>query len=125
MTTQPEASQGRLDTLKWLAVAIIVLGAIWANQQFAAQPLPLRVGGVVIALAIAAALALWTAKGQAALAFAKEARLEAKKVIWPTAPETRRTTLIIFAVVFIVGLALWGFDAIIVRLVALITHMEI
>ena len=124
MTTQTEAQAGGLDKVKWLAVAILVISAIWANQYFAAVALPLRAGGVVIALAAAAALALWTVKGQAALAFAKESRLEVKKVIWPTTPETRRTTLIIFVTVFILGLALWGLDAIFVRIVALITHME-
>lgn len=124
MTTQPEVSQGGLDKVKWLAVVVILIAAVWANQHFATVELPLRIGGVVIALVAAAALALTTAKGKAAVAFAKESRVEAKKVIWPTPQETRRTTLIIFATVLVVGLALWGFDAVIVRLVALVTHME-
>ncbi len=124
MTSQTEAQAGGLDKVKWLAVAILVIATIWANQYFAAVTLPLRAGGVVVALAVAAAIALWTAKGRAALTFAKESRLEIKKVIWPTTPETRRTTLIIFVTVFILGLALWGLDAIFVRIVGLITHME-
>lgn len=124
MTTQNETQHPALDKVKWVAVFVIVIAAIWANYHFSNVGVALRVGGVVIALAVAAALALWTGKGQEVLAFAKESRIEAKKVIWPTQVEARRTTLIIFVAVFVLALALWGFDAAIVRIVALITHME-
>ena len=62
-----------------------------------------------------------TEKGQIFIAFAKDARLEVRKVVWPTRQETVQTTLIILAVSAIVGLILWGLDGVLVRLVSFIT----
>ena len=41
--------------------------------------------------------ALLTTKGKATVAFAREARTEVRKVIWPTRQETLHTTLIVAA----------------------------
>ena len=72
-----------------------------------------------------AALALFSAamtgKGKTFLGFAKESRLEVRKVVWPTRQETVQTTLIILAVSTIVGLVLWGLDGVFVRVVSFIT----
>jgi len=40
----------------------------------------------------------------------KEARIEIRKVVWPTRPETIQTTLIVVAVVLVMALILWGLD---------------
>ena len=40
----------------------------------------------------------------------KEANKERRRVVWPTPAETRQTTLIVVAVVFLVGIALWLLD---------------
>jgi len=54
---------------------------------------------------------LQTMKGQKFLGMAKEARVEIRKVIWPTRPETTQTTLIVLAAVAIVALLLWLIDS--------------
>ncbi len=46
--------------------------------------LPLRALAVVILIAAAGGVALLTTKGKATVAFAREARTEVRKVIWPT-----------------------------------------
>ena len=42
---------------------------------------------------------------------AKEARVEIRKVVWPTRQETTQTTLIVVVMVIFVGLILWALDS--------------
>jgi preprotein translocase subunit SecE len=42
--------------------------------------------------------------------FSLDSKQEIRKVIWPTRDETTRTTLLVFAMVFVVGLILWLLD---------------
>ncbi|WP_438504165.1 preprotein translocase subunit SecE [Acinetobacter towneri] len=50
----------------------------------------------------------------------KEARVEIRKVVWPTRQETMQTTLIVVAVVLVMALLLWGLDSLLGWLVSLI-----
>ncbi len=56
-----------------------------------------------------------------ALAFARESRLEVRKVVWPTRQEAIQTTLIVLAVTAVMGLLLFVLDGALVWLVNLIT----
>ena len=56
-------------------------------------------------------VALQTEKGAWAWNLAKEARVEIRKVVWPTTQETTQTTLIVVGVVIVVALILWGLDS--------------
>jgi preprotein translocase subunit SecE len=51
---------------------------------------------------------------------AKEARVEIRKVVWPTRQETTQTTLIVVAVVLVMSLLLWGVDSLLGWIVSLI-----
>jgi preprotein translocase subunit SecE len=42
--------------------------------------------------------------------FFLESKQEVRKVVWPSREETSRTTLLVFAMVFTVGLILWLLD---------------
>jgi len=53
---------------------------------------------------------LTTGLGSYCLEFVLESKQEVRKVVWPTRDETMRTTLLVFAMVFIVGLILWLLD---------------
>lgn len=79
----------------------------------------------VAVVAVAGFIAATTEKGSAFLTFAKESRMEVRKVIWPTRQETNQTTLIVMAATLIMALLLWGLDGIIVRLVAFITGIGV
>ncbi|CDL83014.1 preprotein translocase subunit SecE [Xenorhabdus szentirmaii] len=113
-----------LDIAKWLLVAVLLVAAIVGNYYYREYNLPLRAIAVVAIVALAGAVALWTAKGKAALAFAREARTEMRKVIWPTRQEALHTTLIVAAVTAVMSLILWGLDGILVRLVSFITGLR-
>ena len=120
MNAKAEAKDSRFDVLKWLAVVALVVAAVVGNQYFSAEPLLYRVLAL-LALAVAVGfVALQTAKGQAFFALAKEARVEIRKVVWPTRQETTQTTLIVVAVVLVMSLVLWGLDSLLGWLVSLI-----
>ncbi|HEQ0131101.1 TPA: preprotein translocase subunit SecE [Pseudomonas aeruginosa] len=111
MNAKAEAKESRFDLLKWLLVAVLVVVAVVGNQYFSAQPILYRVLGILVLAVIAAFLALQTAKGQAFFSLAKEARVEIRKVVWPSRQETTQTTLIVVAVVLVMALLLWGLDS--------------
>ncbi|RQB79257.1 preprotein translocase subunit SecE [Pseudomonas aeruginosa] len=115
-----EAKESRFDLLKWLLVAVLVVVAVVGNQYFSAQPILYRVLGILVLAVIAAFLALQTAKGQAFFSLAKEARVEIRKVVWPSRQETTQTTLIVVAVVLVMALLLWGLDSLLGWLVSMI-----
>ena len=90
---------------------IIVAGGVYANSYYAAiEPLFRALAGVLI-VAVAIGIALQTEKGAWAWALAREARVEVRKVVWPTTQETTQTTLIVVGVVILVALILWGLDS--------------
>ncbi|CSD23319.1 preprotein translocase subunit SecE [Vibrio cholerae] len=80
-----------------------------------------RAAGVIVLIAAALGVAATTTKGKEAIVFARESRMEVRKVVWPTRQETMQTTLIVLAVSIVMALALWGIDGIMVRLVAFAT----
>ncbi len=93
--------------MKWIVVAILLIVAIVGNYLYRDMMLPLRALAVVILIAAAGGVALLTTKGKATVAFAREARTEVRKVIWPTRRETLHTTLIVAAVTAVMSLILW------------------
>jgi preprotein translocase subunit SecE len=59
---------------------------------------------------MALGMMLTTDLGRTVWSFVLESKQEVRKVVWPTREETMRTTLLVFAMVFIVGLILWLLD---------------
>lgn len=120
MSIKAEAKETRFDALKWLVVVVLVVIGVVANHYFAAQSILYRVVGLLVLAAIAAFVALQTAKGQAFFGLLKDARTEIRKVVWPTRQETTQTTLIVVAVVLVMALLLWGLDSLLGWLVSTI-----
>jgi len=120
MNVKAEAKDSRFDLLKWLVVAALVIAGVVGNQYFSAEPILYRVLVLLVVAAVAGAVALQTSKGQAFWVLAKEARVEIRKVVWPTRQETTQTTLIVVAVVLVMALLLWGLDSLLGWLVSLI-----
>ncbi|MGH8435853.1 MAG: preprotein translocase subunit SecE [Pseudomonas sp.] len=120
MTVKAEAKDSRFDLLKWLVVTALVVVGVVGNQFFSGEPILYRVLGLLVLAAVAAFVGLQTTKGQAFFGLAKEARVEIRKVVWPTRQETTQTTLIVVAVVLVMALLLWGLDSLLGWLVSLI-----
>ena len=84
-----------------------------------------RAVGVVVAVAVALGLLATTEKGRTFIAFAKESRIEVRKVVWPTRQETTHTTFIVMLATVVMALILWGLDGILFRIVGFLTGLEI
>nr|WP_298172435.1 preprotein translocase subunit SecE [uncultured Pseudomonas sp.] len=120
MNAKAEAKDSRFDLLKWLVVAALVIVGVVGNQYFSAEPILYRVLALLAIAIVAGFVALQTSKGQSFFVLAKEARVEIRKVVWPTRQETTQTTMIVVAVVLVMALLLWGLDSLLGWLVSLI-----
>ena len=111
MNAKTETSEYRLDSLKWLLAAAIIAGGIYANSYYATVEVLYRVFAGVLVACVALAVILQTEKGAWVWGLAKEARVEVRKVVWPTNQETMQTTFIVVAMVIFVALILWAMDS--------------
>lgn len=109
------------DKIKLVAAALIVAVAVAAYYYYSDVSSLYRFIGVLAALAVAVAIAVQTVPGRTAVGFLGEARNEVRKVVWPTRKETINTTLIVLAMVFVVGLFLFIVDWILLGAVKLLT----
>jgi preprotein translocase subunit SecE len=110
MNTQAEATSPVFDIIKQAFSLILVLAGIAAFYYFSEFPLLYRVLGIVAMVLMALGLMLTTGVGMNIWAFMLESKQEVRKVVWPSRQETTQTTLMVFAMVFIVGLILWLLD---------------
>ncbi len=113
-----ETTTSRFDALKWLIVVALIAVAVVGNSYYAEQSLLYRVLGIVALGAVAALVALQTAKGAAFWALVKGARTEIRKVVWPTRQEAVQTTMIVVGFVLLVAVILWGLDTLLGWLVS-------
>lgn len=111
MVTKVESQTSRFDSVKWVLVVLIIICGVYANSYFATESMLYRALAGVVLAAIAVAIALQTEQGRATWELAKEARVEIRKVVWPTPEERLQTTLIVVAVVIFVAFVLWALDS--------------
>ncbi|ENM5740271.1 preprotein translocase subunit SecE [Vibrio mimicus] len=114
-------SSNAADILKWVITFVLLVAAVVGNYLYGELSVVARAAGVIVLIAAALGVAATTTKGKEAIVFARESRMEVRKVVWPTRQETMQTTLIVLAVSIVMALALWGIDGIMVRLVAFVT----
>jgi len=110
MNTQVEASASVFDVVKQVFSVVFVVAGVAAFYYFSETLLLYRVLGLVVVFLIVVGMMLTTGVGRNVWGFVLESKQEVRKVIWPTRDETFRTTLLVFAMVFIVGLILWLLD---------------
>jgi preprotein translocase subunit SecE len=120
MKSNVQESGSRLDGLKWVIVVAITVGAAWGNVQYAAQPVLVRGAALLVVAVLACVIALQTTQGGAFLELARAARVEIRKVVWPTREEATQTTLVVVAVVLVMALLLWGLDTLLGWLASLL-----
>jgi len=98
------------DKIKLGLALLIAIAAVAGFYVYAEQSLLLRVVGLLIAVAVSAAIALQTEAGRNIWSFGRGATIEIRKVVWPSRKETVQTTLMVLVMVVIVGIILWMFD---------------
>ncbi|MCV6614247.1 MAG: preprotein translocase subunit SecE [Cellvibrionaceae bacterium] len=120
MNAKAEPVEFRFDALKWVLVLALVAVGVVGNSYFAEQALLYRVLGLVALGAVALFVAVNTAKGHGFYSLLQESLVEVRKVVWPTRQETNQTTLIVVAVVIVMGFILWLLDTFLGWLASLI-----
>ncbi|MFE8073429.1 preprotein translocase subunit SecE [Marinobacteraceae bacterium S3BR75-40.1] len=118
MESKVEQSTSRFDAVKWLVVFLIVAIGVVGNQYYSAESLLYRSLALVGLGLVAAVIALQTDRGRRLARLLKEARVEIRKVVWPTRQELVQTTAIVIVFVLIVALLLWAMDSIIAWIVS-------
>ena len=101
-----------IDKVKLAAAVLIVVLGLAGFYYFDEQSVLLRAGIVIVAVIAGLAVALLSTQGQAAWEFAKGARLELRKVVWPTRRETVQGTGMVLLMVILIGIYLWIMDTV-------------
>ncbi len=112
------------DYVKWgIAGAVIAVG-IFSNYMEQLAPF-VRVFAVVVAFAAAFAVVATTSYGKQTWSFILSAQNEARKVVWPTRQETIQASIVVIIMVIIMSIVLWGFDAVLFKVMAWFTGQEV
>ena len=121
MSSSAEATGVSLDIAKLAVAALLLIGGIFAFYYFAEWSALLRVIGLLAIGGAAIAVAFQTQPGRQLWQFVSDARMEVRKVVWPTRQETVQTTLIVMAMVVVLGIVLWLFDMILMGILRFLT----
>lgn len=112
MNVKTETGVSALDTVKLLLAVAILIGGIVGYYYYPNLSIVVRalmvIGGVVLGIAVA----MQTHKGGEFWKFMTGARMELRKVVWPTQQETIQTTIAVIIFVLIMGIFFWGLDMI-------------
>jgi preprotein translocase subunit SecE len=114
-------TETKYNGLKWLLVIAVIVSALAANYYYSQQPWPLRLLAWLFVLAVAGGLFALTTQGKQLINFARDSRMELRKVVWPTRQETVQITLLIAGVVVLLALILWGIDGVLLRVIGWLT----
>ena len=88
----------------------LAAGGVIGNWYFEDQSLLFRALALVALALVAGFVALQTERGQRVWVLAREARMELRRVVWPTRQEATQTTIIVLILIFVFSLILWGLD---------------
>ena len=121
MNAKVESQASRLDSVKLIAALLLLLGGIVGYYHFADYPTLARVLGVLAATGLAVVIALQTFLGRNFLGFLLESQIEVRKVVWPTRAETVQATLAVVVMVVVLGVILWMFDMLLLKVVRMLT----
>ena len=121
MDTKVEPSPTLFDAAKLVFAVAILLAAVVGFYYFENAPLALRSLGVLVALGLAALVALQSAQGQSIWKFIQTARVELRKIVWPTREETIQTTIAVLVFALIGGTFFWLLDVFLLWVTSKIT----
>jgi preprotein translocase subunit SecE len=105
-----QSSSSAIDTFKLMTAVLVLLAGVVAFYYFEEESQLLRVLGMLAVAVVAFFIAASSDPGKRGLGFVKEARVEVRKVVWPTRQETLQTTVAVLFMVILVAIMLWLFD---------------
>ncbi len=98
------------DKAKVVVAVLLVVGGITGYYLLSAQPGWVRWLAVVAGLLLAALMVALSAYGRGLKQFVLDARVELRKIVWPTRQETGQVTLAVFIFVIVAGIFFWLID---------------
>jgi preprotein translocase subunit SecE len=101
---------GTADKLKLAAAIVVVMGGVAAYYVLANQAVWIRWLPVIGSLLLAAVVVAFSRYGGEFRRFVDLARIELRKIVWPTRQETLQTTLVVFGFVIVAGIFFWVLD---------------
>ena len=110
MVTKTEQTTSAFDTFKLMTAVLVLIAGVVGFYYFEDESQLLRVLGMLAVAAIAFFIAATSEPGRRGLGFVREARVEVRKVVWPTRQETLQTTIAVLFMVILVAIMLWLFD---------------
>lgn len=110
MVSKTEQSSSAIDTFKLMTALLVLIAGVVAFYYFEEESQLLRVLGMLAVAVIAFFIAATSDLGRRGLGFVKDARVEVRKVVWPTRQETLQTTIAVLFMVILVAIMLWLFD---------------
>ncbi len=105
-----QSSSSAIDTFKLMTAVLVLLAGVVAFYYFEEESQLLRVLGMLAVAVVAFFIAASSDPGRRGLGFVKDARVEVRKVVWPTRQETLQTTVAVLFMVILVAIMLWLFD---------------
>jgi len=105
-----QSSSSAIDTFKLMTAVLVLLAGVVAFYYFEEESQLLRVLGMLAVAVVAFFIAASSDPGRRGLGFVKDARVEVRKVVWPTRQETLQTTVAVLFMVILVAVMLWLFD---------------
>jgi preprotein translocase subunit SecE len=110
VVSKTEQSTSAIDTFKLMTAVLVLFAGVGAFYYFEEESQLLRVLGMLAVAVIAFLIAATSDVGRRSLGFFKDARVEVRKVVWPTRQETVQTTIAVLFMVVLVAIMLWLFD---------------
>lgn len=110
MVTKTEQTASGFDTVKLICALLALIAGVSGFYYFEDESQLLRVIGLLAVAATAFFIVSTTDIGRRGLGFVRDARVEVRKVVWPTRTETTQTTIAVLIMVFLVAIMLWLID---------------
>ena len=108
-TDNQKQGLGQLNSV--LSIVILVVSIALFYMEPLTQVTLYKVLILLVGVCVAAFVFTQSLQGEKFIHFAKETRIELRKVVWPTREETFKTTGMIMIAVVIVAIFLWIVDA--------------
>ncbi len=121
MNAKVDTPNSRLDSAKWVGVALLLATGVTSFYYLGELLLIYRVLIVLLFAGLALGLAYSTERGARAWGLLVEGRNEVRKVVWPSRQETTQTTLVVVGLIVIIGVFLWLTDFVLGVLLRLVT----
>ena len=116
MDSKLETGPTPVDTAKLVLAILILVGGIFAYYYYANVSVLWRAIGVLVAFLAAFGVVMTTYHGLLLSRFVQGARIELRKVVWPSREETIQTTAIVLAFALLGGVFFWLLDLVLLTL---------